>query len=208
MNGTLIKFLIDLALWAAAALFAYAFRKPTLVTFGIPLNVVGYIGLSVVVMAVAAWYYRLPRQTWRRVGVPDLMVLARAVMISTLVMFALGFILQSWLQLPRSVPLLSGVLGVLLMGSVRVLSRLLAEKVRSRGTPDQRRVLIVGAGSAGALFAREMLRHPESGLRPIGFMDDEAGKQRQLVVGLPVFGRIADLPQIVSTGGLDCRAFC
>ena len=201
MNNTLIKFLTDLALWAAAALLAYAFRKPTLVTLGIPLNVVGYIGLSVAVMAVAAWYYRLPRQTWQRVGVPDLMVLARAVTMATLLMFALGFILQSWLQLPRSVPLLSGVLSVLLMGGVRVLARLLAENVRSRGTPDQRRVLIVGAGSAGALFAREMLRHPESGLRPIGFLDDEAVKQRQLVVGLPVFGRIAELPAIVTREG-------
>lgn len=197
MNGTLAKLLTDLVLWAAAALLAYAFRKPTLIELGIPINVIGYMGLSVGVMALAAWYYHLPRQTWQRAGVPDLMVLARAVAVSTLLMFALGFILQGWLQLPRSVPLLSGILGFLFMGGIRVIARLLAENVRSREAPNQRRVLIVGAGSAGALFAREMQRHPESGMRPIGFLDDESGKQRQWVVGLPVFGRIADLPAIV-----------
>ena len=203
MNMTLNKFLIDLALWAAAALLAYAFRKPSLIDLGVPFNVIGYIGLSVAVMAVMAWRYHLPRQTWQRVGVPDLMALARAVALSTLLMFALGFIFRGWLDLPRSVPLLAGVLGFLLMGGVRVLARLLAEKVRSRDAATHKRVLIVGAGDAGALIAREMQRHPEAGLRPIGFLDDDPGKWRQWVIGLPVFGQVSELPTIAAREDVD-----
>lgn len=203
MNMTLNKFLLDLALWAAAALLAYAFRKPSLVELGVPLNVLGYIGLSVAVMGVISWRYHLPRQTWQRVGVPDLIALARAAALSTLLMFALGFFLQSWLQLPRSVPLLAGVLGFLLMGGVRVLARLLAENVRSRDNTTHKRVLIVGAGNAGALIAREMQRHPEAGLRPIGFLDDDPSKWRQWVVGFPVFGQVAELPAIAAQEEID-----
>lgn len=195
------KYLLDLGLWALATLLAYAFRKPSLVDVGIPLNVWGYTLLSVGVMAVMAWRYHLPRQTWQRVGVPDLMWLARAVALATLVVFALGFIFQSWLQLPRSVPLLAGVLGFMFMGGVRLVARILSEQARSKGVGGQQRVLIVGAGDAGSLIAREMQRHPEAGLQPIGFLDDETSKQRQRVVGLPVFGRVDNLLEVVQREG-------
>ncbi|WP_027461278.1 polysaccharide biosynthesis protein [Deinococcus murrayi] len=195
------KFLLDLALWGAAGLLAYAFRKPDLLTLGIPSNVWGYLLLSVVVMGGLEAYYSLHRQAWRRVGVLDLHRLGRAALLATLVMFALGFILQGWLQLPRSVPVLAGVLGFLLLGGVRLLSRLSDERVRLRAAPQRRRVLIVGAGEAGTLIAREMQRHPEAGLEPIGFLDDEPSKVRTRVVGLPVFGPVAELPAVAAREG-------
>ncbi|MFD1731398.1 hypothetical protein ACFSC4_10495 [Deinococcus malanensis] len=116
MNLTASKFLLDLALWGASGLLAYAFRKPGLITVGIPVNVWGYLLLSVLVMVALEARYGLHRQTWQRVGILDLNVLARAAALATLVMFALGFIFQTWLQLPRSVPVLAGVLGFVLMG--------------------------------------------------------------------------------------------
>ena len=71
MNVVLTKLLIDLALWGLAALLAYAFRKPGLINEGIPLNVWGYVLLSVAVMAALAWRYHLPRQNWQRASVPS-----------------------------------------------------------------------------------------------------------------------------------------
>ncbi|WP_291431972.1 nucleoside-diphosphate sugar epimerase/dehydratase [Deinococcus sp.] len=198
MNVVLTKTLIDLALWLVAALLAYAFRKPSLVSAGVPFNVLGYMALSVSVMAVVAWRYHLSRQTWQRVGVPDLMTLARASGVSTLIMFALGFILRGWLLLPRSVPIMAGILGFLLMCGVRIVARILAENVRIRDTAEQKRVLIVGAGDAGSLIAREMQRHPEAGLQPIGFLDDDPLKKRQSIVGLPVFGHVQELSTVAT----------
>lgn len=196
-SATTIKYTLDLLLWAAAALLAYAFRKPSLLQDGVPLNVWGFLLISTGVMAGMAWYYQLPRQNWQRVGIPDLLWLARAVTLSTLLVFATAFIFQTWLQLPRSVPLLAGVLGLLLMGAIRLVARMLSEQVRRQNTETQKRVLIVGAGEAGSLIAREMQRHPEAGLIPIGFLDDEPGKQKQRFVGLPVFGRVDELIGVV-----------
>lgn len=201
MNPTLGKYLIDLTLWGTATLLAYGFRKPSLLYVGVTGNVWGYLLLSVLVMGAVAWYYQISRQTWQRVGVLDLNSLARAVALATLVIFALGFIFQGWLQLPRSVPILAGVLGLLMMGGVRLLARSLSEHVRRQDAGTQQRVLIVGAGDAGSLIAREMQRHPEAGLLPIGFLDDEPSKARQSVVGLPVFGQINDLVLIAQREG-------
>lgn len=191
------KFLLDVALWFSAALLAYAFRKPSLIDLGIPLEVWAYAGMSAAVLGLLSLRYHLPYQSWRRVGMRDLTLLARAAALNTLLMFALGFILQSWLQLPRSVPLLAGIVGFLLLGSVRMFARLLSEGARRRDVPVSSRVLIVGAGEAGTLIAREMQRHPEAGLDPVGFMDDDTSKHRQRLLGLPVFGTVDQLGRVV-----------
>jgi FlaA1/EpsC-like NDP-sugar epimerase len=192
VTTNVLKYAIDLALWAAATLLAYGFRKPALLSSGLPVNVYSYLALSVTVMSIVAWRYNLGRQNWQRVGILDLTRLAQAVALATLIVFALGFILQGWL-LPRSVPILAGLLGLLLLGGIRLAARLASEQVRRSTAGTQRRVLIVGAGEAGILIAREMQRHPEAGLVPIGFLDDEPGKFRQRVVGLPVYGPIGEL---------------
>lgn len=196
MSSTRTKFLIDMGLWAMATLLAYLFRKPSIVSSGVPWNVWAYLVLSLLVMGVLAWRHHLPRQTWQRAGLLDLRLLARAVALATLVMFAAGFLFQQWLQLPRSVPLLAGVLGLLLLGGVRLSARLIHESGRAQQGGERKRVLIVGAGDAGSLIAREMQRHPEAGLHPIGFVDDEPRKRGQRMVGLPVFGRVDDLIEV------------
>lgn len=197
MTGLAQKLLLDMALWFSAALLAYAFRKPSLIDLGIPLEVWAYAVMSAAVLGLLSLRYHLPHQSWRRVGMRDLTLLARAAALNTLLMFALGFILQSWLQLPRSVPLLAGIVGFLLLGGVRMFARLLSEGARRRDVPVSSRVLIVGAGEAGTLIAREMQRHPEAGLDPVGFLDDDTSKHRQRLLGLPVFGTVDQLSRVV-----------
>jgi FlaA1/EpsC-like NDP-sugar epimerase len=62
-------------------------------------------------------------------------------------------------------------------------------------------VLIVGAGEGGQLVLREMVRNPELGYRPVGFVDDEPRKQgMRLSNGLRVLGTTFDdeLPRILN----------
>ena len=203
MKGLLIKYGIDLFMWGTAAMLAYLFRSPQTLSSALPLSAWAYLLLSLLVMAAVNWRYQLARQTWGRIGMLDLSTLLRAVGTATLIIFALGFVLRGWLLLPRSVPLMAGVLGVLLMGGVRILTRMANERVRRSAAGSRQRVLIVGAGNAGSLIAREMQRHPEAGLHPIGFLDDDRNKLHKRVVGLPVFGRVDDLPTIARREAAD-----
>lgn len=198
MNLLVIKYLIDVGLWVLSGMLAYAFRKPGLISVGIPLSVWGYLLISFLLMSILEWRYKLYCQTWQHIGVRDLNYLAKTVGFATLLMFAMAFILQNWLQLPRSVPILAGILGFVMMGAVRLATRLLSERTRTQRAGELRRVLIVGAGEAGTLIAREMQRHPEAGLAPIGFLDDEIQKQRQQILGIPVFGPVKELIEVAS----------
>ena len=67
MTGLAQKLLLDMALWFSAALLAYAFRKPSLIDLGIPLEVWAYAVMSAAVLGLLSLRYHLPHQSWRRV---------------------------------------------------------------------------------------------------------------------------------------------
>ena len=204
MNRTGLKFILDLLFWAFAALLAFLLRTGA-PWFAYRVALVVYLILGLPVKAVLIWFFGLHHQAWQRVGVNDLYTLIKAVGIGTLFLSTLAFFIYPYLSIPRSVPLLEGGIALLLMGGARLLARIMSERdqiKRSGGRKELRRVLIVGAGEAGTMIAREMLRHPESGLVPVGFVDDDPSKRRQRFLGLPVVGKIEDLPEAVQ----DLRA--
>jgi FlaA1/EpsC-like NDP-sugar epimerase len=63
------------------------------------------------------------------------------------------------------------------------------------------RTLIIGAGNAGRTLARDLAETPALGLRPIGFLDDHAGRRR--IDHLSVLGSISALGDVVRTEQVD-----
>jgi FlaA1/EpsC-like NDP-sugar epimerase len=63
------------------------------------------------------------------------------------------------------------------------------------------RTIIIGAGEAGRILARDLKRMPEYGLLPIGFLDDDTTKKG--AAGLPVLGTTADLVSIAAAHAAD-----
>jgi exopolysaccharide biosynthesis polyprenyl glycosylphosphotransferase len=61
--------------------------------------------------------------------------------------------------------------------------------------------LIVGAGRVGRLTATRLLRHPELGLAPVGFLDKEPLEEPGLP--LPVLGASWDLERLVEQQGIE-----
>jgi FlaA1/EpsC-like NDP-sugar epimerase len=66
-----------------------------------------------------------------------------------------------------------------------------------------KRVLVYGAGASGQLLVREMRANPTWNMRPIGFLDDDPVKWRRFVMGVPVQGRLEDLPRILAQHDVD-----
>ena len=58
-------------------------------------------------------------------------------------------------------------------------------------------VLIVGAGDAGQLIVKEMLKQPALGYTPIGLVDDDMRKRGIRLHGVRVFGTTLDLSHIL-----------
>jgi FlaA1/EpsC-like NDP-sugar epimerase len=200
------KFLLDLAAWSFVGVLAFFVR------IDLPLLehkrvIAFYVLLGLLPKAGLLYYFGLHRQSWHKVGVRDLYRLAAVVALWTVPVYLINFVLYPSTFVPRSIPLVEGFLAVIALGGVRLLARVLFEKQSLQtATLDSgrlKRVLIVGAGEAGTFIAREMIRHPASGLQPIGFLDDERAKQGQSFVGLPLLGVVDALPRVALETGAD-----
>ena len=92
--------------------------------------------------------------------------------------------------------------ALLAVGCGRVALAAAQRLARSRGAVG-RPVLIVGAGLVGAQVARRLEDHPEYGLSPVGFLDDDPRPLAE--VGgrdVPVLGTAADLDDVVRRTGV------
>ncbi len=101
---------------------------------------------------------------------------------------------------PTGVLVFYGLLLLVFAGAVRYVTHLVYERpLRGyRARRDARSVLIVGAGDGGRLLLREILRNPDLGFRPVGFVDDDERKQGVRVDrGLAVLGTTFDLPHVL-----------
>jgi FlaA1/EpsC-like NDP-sugar epimerase len=101
---------------------------------------------------------------------------------------------------PTGVLALYGLLMLVFLGGVRFLVHAIYERPwrGSRMRKDARSVLIVGAGDGGRLLLREIMRNPELGYRPVGFVDDDPRKQHARIDrGVEVLGTTDELGRVL-----------
>lgn len=201
MSVILGKFLLELFFWLLATPLALLLRLEGIPPRYIP-GMFAYLAATAPLKALLLWTFGLSRQSWSSAGIRDLWTVVKCVFLGTLVTFLGVVVLFPWYAFPRSVPLIEGLLTLVILSGIRFGMRIAHERARRPGK-RAKRVLVVGAGEAGAMIAREMLRHPETGLSPIGFLDDDPMKQKHRFLGLPVFGKLDALPEVVRKYRVD-----
>jgi len=207
---------LDLVVLVAVAIFAFTARyegfgwwteiRPTVIAyiaFAVPLKIAAFLGVGL--------YQRL----WRYASIADLEVAFSAAGLATLAAFLTGIVLLPWLGLVE--PRVS--IGVLVVDSSltaaaitipRLLLRMLVRRrsragiaLKGRRASDSRRVLIVGAGAAGGMIAKELRNNPQLSLDPVGFLDDDPHKHGHCLEGLRVHGPIAKLESVAIGLGVN-----
>jgi FlaA1/EpsC-like NDP-sugar epimerase len=113
-----------------------------------------------------------------------------------------GWIGDGLRALPLSVATFGAVLTLLGSGALRFQSRLAATR-QPAGGGERCSVLIVGAGSAGSLIIKDLLRNPSLGLRPVGLVDDDRRKLGRRLHGVPVLGPRTAIPRLVEQRQAD-----
>lgn len=139
--------------------------------------------------AVAFLCFRLSRGIWRFVSLADLVTILKTVLIG----FAAGLLLLQGLELLPSMPRTSLVLyPFILTGglvSARLLLRLSADGFGMHGCG--RRALVLGAGAAGEMLIRDLLKHDR--YRPVAILDDAPEKQGRSLHGVAIVGGLDQL---------------
>jgi FlaA1/EpsC-like NDP-sugar epimerase len=102
-------------------------------------------------------------------------------------------------RLPRGIIAIDWILVLALVTGVRLLVRTLIERPGRRGIVARgKEALIVGAGDAGQLVIREMLKSRALGYAPTALVDDDPRKKNMRLHGIRVLGTTADLPRLLA----------
>ncbi|KMY51048.1 nucleoside-diphosphate sugar epimerase/dehydratase [Peribacillus loiseleuriae] len=138
--------------------------------------------------------YRLYQKAWEYASVGELIAIVKAVTFSIAVTAMIQFILTQ--DVYFRVLGITWMIHMLLIGGSRFSWRVLRDRFISPN-PNKKRTLIVGAGSAGTMVARQLLKNSDTDLYPITFVDDDPNKYKLQIYGIEVRGNIQDIPQLV-----------
>ena len=201
----------DIVLMLAAVLGSYVLRLEMGPSFFLYLPSAYWMGgVALLVKPVVYYYFSMYRRLWLYASVQELKLIvvsvtAASVMVS-LAMVGL-FTMGAFNAFPRSVLVIDWLLSIVLVGGLRFTVRLLAENKVLASLPHRnspaKRVLVVGAGDAGAMVVRELQKNPQLGLLPVGFLDDNTSKQNQQIYGVPVVGTLSDLARALDNRRVD-----
>ncbi len=160
-----------------------------------------------IVLLLSFYLFGLYNRLWQYASVGELVSITASITVGTIVNFLilLTSVQDGSFILPRSVPALHWMATILLIGFSRFSWRFLRSILfKNRKPGEEKHVLIVGAGDAGATLVRELKhRQYRDNMIPVGFVDDNPTKQRMGMFGLPVLGRREDIPRLVKKYGVD-----
>ena len=200
-----LHFALDVLVLGLAFVIAYAlrfeFRVPD---FWVDKAIVQgplVVGLQVLFLAVGGVYSYI----WRYVGLRELRGFAWGIGTALVPIVVLRIINAQPFVAPMSVIIIDGLLALGGVVGLRVARRLVYENFErtSSTTRRQKSVLLIGAGRAGVLAAREILGRGDSDLEIKGFVDDDEVKTGSVIHGVKVLGTTRDLPRLVGELGID-----
>ncbi len=207
-----LQFLLDLGVLGLAFVGAYLIRFDFALGPAQRNHMLVQLPVVMVIQLAAYFMSGLHTFVWRYISLTELPAFLRAAVGSALPIMALRLGLperfQSW-RVPLSVILIDTLLVLSGLLALRVSRRLDYERrqrqklVLARTTAESWRVLLVGAGQAGVLAARELEGRADLSFDIRGFVDDDPQKQGTVIRGVRVVGTTADLPHLVGSLGID-----
>lgn len=154
-----------------------------------------------VLLSLAVFYfYGMYHRIWHYARMRDLIAIVGAVTLSQAAIFILTVLLS--IAIPRSVMIITWLLDLGAIGASRLMFKINLDLVtESKGAREN--LLIVGAGDAGAMLARELEQNDAATISIVGFVDDDEKKQKGRLAGFPILGTTRDLPAVVRKHKID-----
>lgn len=149
---------------------------------------------------------------WRFVSVNDTITILSSLFPVSVILLGARLALPQTLQLLRiPVSIISMEFAFSLLGTlgIRIFWRVYTErlkrgKLKAMAVPGEHvRVVLIGAGAAGNMVAKELLQRADLGVDLIGFVDDNPKQHGKRVQGIPVLGSTAQLPALTRKFGLN-----
>ena len=143
---------------------------------------------------------RLYTRVWRYAGSAEGISVLLAIIADASLWVGFSFFTRAYL--PRSIYVMAALVLLFWVGGVRFALRIYAYIVSSPSYLQRMKnrrsskVLIWGAGDAGAMLVREIFKHPGN-RKIIGIIDDDPAKKNSSFLGIKILGGRKDLQRII-----------
>ncbi|ACL22506.1 polysaccharide biosynthesis protein CapD [Desulfitobacterium hafniense DCB-2] len=149
------------------------------------------------------YIFGLYNKLWQYASIGELISIIFAVTVAAAGTITVVYFIAP-MRFPHTVSALMWFSTLFLIGGSRFIWRILQDNIFTPHVPgSQNQVLIIGAGDAGVMAARELKNKNYREGRPVGYIDDAATKQRLQLMGIPVLGTRRDIPRVVKNHNID-----
>ena len=191
----------DLLMIAVAWMLALLVRTDFSVPASTILHYAPVLPLIVLTQGILLWRSGVYHGLWRFASTSDLWNIMKSAGFGMLANSLILFLFDRIELLPRTSLLLYPVFLIFLLGSPRFIYRVAKDKTLRLVTDGTKNILILGAGKAGEMLVRDILR--DSSYSPIGFLDDNPKLQGLKIHGIPILGLISDLTHLPILESID-----
>ncbi|MDR2089229.1 MAG: polysaccharide biosynthesis protein, partial [Clostridiales Family XIII bacterium] len=213
--------LIDAVTVNISFILAYLMRFDFNVESEVFLNYISAYADNILVLTVTElavfFVCGLYQSLWRYAGAEEIVKIFATTGIAILA--CIGYMQFTQQSVPRSVFIMSFVLNIFFVGGVRITYRLFRTIRQQKGFNlrgllvrfgsvefvggNVSKVMVVGAGDAGASMIREIRRHPEYGKKVVAAIDDDPSKKGKRIIGVKVAGGRKDIRSAARRCGAD-----
>jgi FlaA1/EpsC-like NDP-sugar epimerase len=159
--------------------------------------------IQIIALKLFIYYFmNIYRSIWEYASIPEMVQIVATSIIANLAMIAYFVIMQ--VTLPRSIYLLVLLLDTALMGLSRFAPRaksIFQAFLKTQG--NYKRIMIIGAGQAGALVIKEFNQHDDLKSKPAVLIDDDPSKQGKNIAGVRVAGTSKDIEKVAKQYDID-----
>ncbi|NOU87834.1 NAD-dependent epimerase/dehydratase family protein [Paenibacillus sp. LMG 31460] len=147
-----------------------------------------------------SFMYKLYKKAWEHANIDELLFIVKAITFSIV---TVAFVQQVFVQdIYFRLLAVTWMLHILLIGGSRFCWRLLRNGY-IKNPVNKKRTLIVGAGSAGMMVARQLINNNDAELEPIAFIDDNSKIHNLDILGIPVVSGVDRMEMIVKELQID-----
>lgn len=166
---------------------------------------ISYMPLTVVIYIVLFYLFKLYGRIWRYASATELIAIVMANIAASTAWYFISLYIGA--VLPRSLYVFTGLLLIFFIGgsrlSLRFYSYVMNKPKYRQIQRKKNKVLIIGAGDAGAMLLREIERYHIANRQVVGFIDDDKNKTGKILLGVKVLGTRNELVKIAAEKGID-----
>jgi len=195
----ILQLLLTALGYAAAFSIRFEFEIPA-ADYGVMINT---LPILILVRLATYYYFKLYSGGWRFVSMRDLINISKSIFWGSIIFLVTMVFINRLQGYPRSILLMEAIFNFALTSGIRFLVRFFYEYKVGTSSKVLKHALIAGAGKAGVLVLNEIRTNANMGIGVIGFVDDNPLKMETDIQGVPVLGRMEDIPKLADQYAID-----